>query len=1100
MFTNLQKGFGGGEIAPELWGKTDLPKYPISLKTCENFKVSRTGNVTKCPGTEMIARTPSDGIVRLFKFVLDNQSGFLLEMSDGLIRVFQNGKYWNPGSSTWNNTTTYSPGSLVTYNLNQYIAIYNKIENSGITPGTDITQWVEVNQPTYSVPCIYTRGSMNDSDFRKFLNEIKFRQVNGVMFFVHPDYPPIELVFDADMPGFYFKNVTQIPEIKSSGFRFIGSQGDAGSQEYDYKITIENMDTGEESFPIPTLLVGGQDEVWQLIPDSSWQTSYPTTGLISFTWNGIESSKFTHDITLNMMQSNPLPNAGFDQSFGHPGSIVLSQAGNDDGSLSPFDVFVDTKAPLVITFTGSQLGESHQTISSHVYTQFNNGLDAFNNPILLETQVGWHGDISINKVTFNTQYKYIEVTTSSNHGMNDGDQVLIYGTGINLMDDRVFNVLTLGLNPNVYRIYTDPTGYGTGTIEVSGYSMPTALKLTSISAPTMDSPVILSWSNKSGNPPDNYFPFQVMFNVYKGIGGVYGFIGSTQGYSFEDTGIPADIVYCPPDYNPIFLVPNDYPSCIESYQQRLCLAATNKNLLEFDASRTGFLENFTTRTNLQSDDAIIRQSLEADAGAKIKHLVNFGFLIVFTDQGEIVLKGDSTGVLTPVNINTTPQTYNGASDLRPLKINKAVLYCQAQTSLVRDMQVQITPYGYTYIASSDEITVMAKHLVEGHSIVDWDFQRIYDGTVWAVREDGIILGLTYCPEQQLSAWWRRTTQGVFENSCCITEGIEDVPYFVVKRTIAGIDYRFIERMSSEQWTNIEDSNFLDCSVKYDGRNTSDITMTLVPPVSGELWTLEASENYFPGDDPTGFYKHIKWFVYGPDGYLVKCTPLTFNSPTSLTVEVDRFVPDGSTSQSTDGIVYDNMQNTPLKDWSVALNIVYAPSPLWGCTDVAAMLDGKVVCNPLNESMTNVLPSITFNSQTWFLLPDFGEVIHVGFPYMSSLQTLDYDEPKDSYIDKITILKRLTCMVKSSQNFWVGTQLPESNGDNVTGSNTFELTESKLREHAGYDKVSDIITGRVLVDFSGNFEYGSGGVVRSIDPVPLTISAIGSTIDAKSMGK
>jgi hypothetical protein len=92
------------------------------------------------------------------------------------------------------------------------------------------------------------------------------------------------------------------------------------------------------------------------------------------------------------------------------------------------------------------------------------------------------------------------------------------------------------------------------------------------------------------------------------------------------------------------------------------------------------------------------------------------------------------------------------------------------------------------------------------------------------------------------------------------------------------------------------------------------------------------------------------------------------------------------------------------------------------------------------------------------------------------------------------------MVKSSQNFWVGTQLPESNGDNVTGSNTFELTESKLREHAGYDKVSDIITGRVLVDFSGNFEYGSGGVVRSIDPVPLTISAIGSTIDAKSMGK
>jgi hypothetical protein len=128
-----------------------------------------------------------------------------------------------------------------------------------------------------------------------------------------------------------------------------------------------------------------------------------------------------------------------------------------------------------------------------------------------------------------------------------------------------------------------------------------------------------------------------------------------------------------------------------------------------------------------------------------------------------------------------------------------------------------------------------------------------------------------------------------------------------------------------------------------------------------------------------------------------------------------------------------------------------------------------------------------DSNTFAKLPDFGEVLRVGFPYMSSLETLDYDEPKDSYINKKTILKQCSLMLKSSQSFWVG-------------SNENDLIEAKIRDQVGYDETVDLVTGRVIVDFAGTFSYGAAGFLRSIDPLPLTISALGFTIDAKEMGK
>lgn len=66
-----QMSFAGGELSPTLWGRSDLAKYAVGLKTCRNFFVSRHGAAVSRPGTEYVGTTKNTslGKVRLIPFV-----------------------------------------------------------------------------------------------------------------------------------------------------------------------------------------------------------------------------------------------------------------------------------------------------------------------------------------------------------------------------------------------------------------------------------------------------------------------------------------------------------------------------------------------------------------------------------------------------------------------------------------------------------------------------------------------------------------------------------------------------------------------------------------------------------------------------------------------------------------------------------------------------------------------------------------------------------------------------------------------------------------------------------------------------------------------
>src|SRR6266542_847080 len=87
-----QTSFHGGEIAPGLYGRTDLPKRAFSLKTARNFILTPTGTAANRPGFRYCLPAQAEATaVRLRDFTFSTSQAYVLEFGHQYIRVLQNG-------------------------------------------------------------------------------------------------------------------------------------------------------------------------------------------------------------------------------------------------------------------------------------------------------------------------------------------------------------------------------------------------------------------------------------------------------------------------------------------------------------------------------------------------------------------------------------------------------------------------------------------------------------------------------------------------------------------------------------------------------------------------------------------------------------------------------------------------------------------------------------------------------------------------------------------------------------------------------------------------------------------------------------------------
>lgn len=86
-----QTNFSGGELAPELCGRTDLPVFGRAARTLLNFFVSQRGAAVSRPGTARVATTKAATAIRLVPFVYSDTQSYVLEIGNGYVRFHRDG-------------------------------------------------------------------------------------------------------------------------------------------------------------------------------------------------------------------------------------------------------------------------------------------------------------------------------------------------------------------------------------------------------------------------------------------------------------------------------------------------------------------------------------------------------------------------------------------------------------------------------------------------------------------------------------------------------------------------------------------------------------------------------------------------------------------------------------------------------------------------------------------------------------------------------------------------------------------------------------------------------------------------------------------------
>jgi hypothetical protein len=311
------------------------------------------------------------------------------------------------------------------------------------------------------------------------------------------------------------------------------------------------------------------------------------------------------------------------------------------------------------------------------------------------------------------------------------------------------------------------------------------------------------------------------YHVYRKENGVFGWIATVEGTSLRDEGISPDNSITPPSARNPFEGDDKFPSCVNIYEQRLCFGASNLEPETLYTSQTGHYFNMSVSSPMLDTDAIT--GTVAGGGDnkvnRIRSLVSLNELLILTSGG--VWKLSSGGdALTHATARFKRQTSLGVSSLSPLVIDDTILYVMDKGGRVRSL-------GYTLEADKykgNELSILASHLFEGFDIVSWCYQSLPDSIVWAVRNDGKLLSMTFLPEHDVFAWTHHETDGEFEDVACISENGKDVVYFIVKREINGVTKRYIEKLEPKFVVqDMNDAFFIDCGLTYDGVEVHEIT-------------------------------------------------------------------------------------------------------------------------------------------------------------------------------------------------------------------------------------------------------------------------------------
>lgn len=300
-----------------------------------------------------------------------------------------------------------------------------------------------------------------------------------------------------------------------------------------------------------------------------------------------------------------------------------------------------------------------------------------------------------------------------------------------------------------------------------------------------------------------------------------------------------------------------YPSCVTFHEDRLSFSGVPSYPQRVDLSRSSDYENFvpTDLDGTVRDDDGISFTLNSNQVNAVRWIVSSEKgLLVGTTQTEWLVRPSSQGeAITPSNVNAKPETRWGSADIAPVQAGQSVLFVQRAGRKVREEAYFFDSDGYR----APDLTVLAEHITAG-GMAELTWQTEPQPIMWAVREDGTLLGLTYEREfDTLRAGWHRHVLGGVSDADGTQAKVESVAvipkasgdgqelWLIVQRYVDGATVRHIEYLTPifDDSIEQEDAYFVDCGLTYDGAATG--TLSGLGHLEGETVSVLADGAVVP---------------------------------------------------------------------------------------------------------------------------------------------------------------------------------------------------------------------------------------------------------------
>ena len=265
----------------------------------------------------------------------------------------------------------------------------------------------------------------------------------------------------------------------------------------------------------------------------------------------------------------------------------------------------------------------------------------------------------------------------------------------------------------------------------------------------------------------------------------------------------------------------NYPTLIWFFEQRLWLAATPNEPNQVWSSRSADYFNFYLGEGLDNEGIAVK----IKSATKLLWAVDGNTAIILgAHNGEFKLASNSLNeALTPSNIRPVQITNYGNAFIPIVQINADILFVQKGLRIIRRLRYEYA--SNSYVAAP--VSIISEHITES-GIVDVAYINEPSSIFWAIRTDGVLIAMTYDPDNKIFGWHRHLIGGTnakvqsIVNIDGATDVAKDELWAVIERTIDGRDpttRKYVEFLVPEGLSledDLEDAFFVESGVTKTG--------------------------------------------------------------------------------------------------------------------------------------------------------------------------------------------------------------------------------------------------------------------------------------------